>query len=101
MAEVLNENKVSEKDMVKVILTGEYTLQTNKQLEQLLMFLKDRFYFAKLEDKSLMKILSEDYKDSVSLKGEFVRNVLGSGLSKEEMDNIIMLGIRAIEGEEI
>ena len=101
ISETLNANGVSENDMVKVILTGEYTLNTNKQLEQLLIFLKDRFYFAKLEDKSLMKISSEDYKDSVSLKGEFVRNVLNSELAKQQMDSIIMLGIRAIEGEEI
>jgi len=101
ISDTLRENGVSESDMVKVVLTGEYTLQTNKQLEQLLIFLKDRFYFAKLEDKSHMKISGEDYKDSVSLKGEFVRNVLNSELEKEQIDNIIMLGIRAIEGEEI
>lgn len=101
IADTLKESGASEKDMVKVVLIGEYTLETNKQPEQLLIFLKDRFYFAKLEDKSLMKISSEDYKDSVSLKGEFVRNVLSSGLSKQQMDSIIMLGIRAIEGEDI
>ncbi len=98
----LDDEGVLEKtDMVKVVLTGEYTLETNKQPELLLAFLKGKYYFAKLEDQSLMKIDAEDYKNSVSLKGEFVRTVLASELDKEKMDKIIMLGIRAMEGEEI
>ena len=48
-----------------------------------------------------MKICIDDFKNSVSLKGEFVRSVYASGLSDEQKEKIMLLGIRAIEGEEI
>lgn len=90
-----------ENDMVKIVLTGTYTLDTNKDTAQLLTLLQNTFFFAKIKDKSRMEINAENYKNDLSLKGEFVRNVLSSELSDSEKDAAILYGIYALRGEEI
>ncbi|MBQ8337657.1 MAG: DNA repair exonuclease [Oscillospiraceae bacterium] len=90
-----------EQDMVKVVLVGNVSLDANKAPEQLLKYLESRFFFAKIKDKTRTEIKAEDYKNDISLKGEFVRRVLSSELSDEEREQIVLLGIRAIRGEEL
>ncbi len=97
----LVENSARPEDMVKIRLKGEFTLDTNKDLAQLSQLLNSSFYFAKTVDESTLRINPNDYKNDPSLKGEFVRNVLNSELSNEEKNKIIVLGIRAIRGEEL
>ena len=87
--------------MVKVVLVGNVSLDANKAPEQLLKYLESRFFFAKIKDKTRTEIKAEDYKNDISLKGEFVRRVLSSELSDEEREQIVLLGIRAIRGEEL
>lgn len=90
-----------EEDMVKIVLTGTYTFDTNKDTAQLLTFLQNSFFFAKVKDKSRIKIDAESYKNDLSLKGEFVRSVLSSELSASQKDAAILYGIYALKGEEI
>ncbi len=97
----ISANGVRECDMVKIILKGSYTIDTNKDTEQLLSYLQNTFFFARLEDLSSMEINAEDYKNDISLKGEFVRKTLGSELSEKEKQAVIMYGIRALRGEEL
>ena len=92
---------MQQKDMVKIFLSGSYTLETVKDIPQLEAFLKNNFFFAKLSDNSTMQINIDDYKNDISLKGEFVRQVLSSDLSTEEKDAVTMCGIRLIRGEGI
>lgn len=98
---VLLENGARECDMVKIILTGQSDANANKDAMQLLSYLKNSFYFAKLEDKSKTIINVDDYKNDVSLKGEFVRLLLSSDTPEEEIEAIFKCAISAIEGEEI
>lgn len=98
---VLLENGARECDMVKIILTGQCDAKANKDTMQLLSYLKNSFYFAKLEDKSKAIINVDDYKNDVSLKGEFVRILLSSDTPEDEIEAIFRCGINAIEGEEI
>ena len=98
--EIHNSGATSE-DMVKLVLVGTYTLNTDKGIENLADQLEREYYFSKFKDKTKMKICIDDFKNSVSLKGEFVRSVYASDLSDEQKEKIMLLGIRAIEGEEI
>lgn len=93
--------EIPQKDLVKFTLRGSYTLQTQKDLRFLQKMLEGRFYFSKIKDASSLKIQKEDYEHDASLKGEFIRTVLASGRSQEEKDQIILLGIRALSGEEV
>lgn len=93
--------EVPEKDLVKFTLTGSYTIQTQKDLRFLKKMLEGRFYFVKIKDESRLQINREDYEHDISLKGEFIRMVLASDKPQEEKDQMILLGIRALSGEEV
>lgn len=87
--------------LVKVTLTGSYTLETQKDLNFLKKMLEGRFYFLKIKDESRLRIEKETYEHDISLKGEFIRLVMASDRSDEEKEQIICCGIRALSGEEV
>lgn len=88
-------------DMVKVILTGTCQPDDQKDLIHLTGVLSERFYFAKIYDESRLQIRPEDYRNDISLKGEFVRRVMASDLKEEEKERVIACGFRALGGEEV
>lgn len=92
---------IPEKDLVKFTLRGGYTLETQKDLTFLKKMLEGKFYFTRIKDESGLKIDPESYAGDISLKGEFIRMVMASDRPQEEKDRIILLGIRALGGEEV
>ena len=92
---------ISPDDLVKILLTGSYTLETQKDLNFLKKMLEGRFWFLKIKDESRLKIEKESYEHDISLKGEFIRLVMASDRSDEEKEQIICYGIRALSGEEV
>ena len=63
--------------------------------------LNDQYYFVRIKDDSTLKINIDDYKNDISLKGEFIRNVLNSDLKENEKAEVIEYGIKALLKEEI
>ena len=94
-------NTIPSSDLVKIILTGECSPQLLIDLPQLSQLLSERFYFAKLVDRTRLEIRPQDYIHDVSLKGEFVRRVMASSLTDAEKEEIIICGLRALGGEEL
>jgi len=88
-------------DIVKMILTGTKPPEAPLDTAHLSSFLSERFYFAKAEDQTRLRIRPEDYRGDISLKGEFVRRVLASALSEKEKERVIACGFRALLGEDI
>ena len=97
----LASNKFESKDLVEFILTGNYTLDTQKDIESLSQFFSNKFYFVKIKDETKLKIEKESYENDISLKGEFIRGVMNSTLSEEDKESIICSGIQALSGKEI
>ena len=91
----------SMQDMVKVELVGAVAPETCHDAKYAASVLQSRFYFAKVYDKTTLSIRAEDYQNDISLKGEFVRLVLASGLDEEVKLQVIEKGIRALGGEEV
>ena len=92
---------ISASDLVKVTLIGDCSpdlMVDHARLEQLL---SERFYFAKLVNKTRLQIRPEDYLHDISLKGEFVRRVMACNLTEHEKEEIIACGLRALGGEEL
>ena len=87
--------------LVKVILTGYCRAEQSKDIDYLLSILSTRFYFAKIYDETRLLIRPEDYRNDISLKGEFVRRVLESDLSEIEKERVLACGLRALCGEEV
>lgn len=92
---------ISADSLVKFTFTGEYTLETQKDLRFLKKMLEDRFWFVKIRDESRLMIDKASYEHDISLKGEFIRMVMASDRSEEEKEQIILCGIRALSGEEV
>ena len=100
--EVLNKVKeIDSQDLVKVVLKGKFSLSLEKQIEHLEAKLNDLFFFAKIKDESSLEIKVEDFENDVSLKGEFIRSVLNSELNEVEKEEVILIGLKALNGEEI
>lgn len=89
------------KDLVKTVLTGSRSAELLIDLPRIGQMLSDRFYFAKLTDKTRLLIRPEEYRHDISLKGEFVRRVMASELPEHEKERIIACGFRALAGEEL
>lgn len=94
-------NGIPSTDMVKITLVGKYNIDLIKQNELLLDSLNDEYFFAKVEDKSKLNVNPKDFENDVSLKGEFIRNVLASNLTDDEKNSVIEYGIKALLKEEI
>ena len=88
-------------DLVRFVLQGSCAPDTQKDTAFLCQQLAGRFYFVQVKDKSRLHIDPESYRHDVSLKGEFIRLVMDSGLDAEEKDRIIRCGLQALAGEEI
>ena len=70
-------------------------------LETLNKRLNEEYFYAKVVDKTTLKISLEDYENDKSIVGEFVRNVLTSELDKEIKDKVLLCGINALNKKEI
>ena len=93
---------IETKDLVKVVLTGEYLPNSRLDVEYLEKYLAQKFYFAKIYNHSKLKINLEELKYDASLKGEFIRTVLDQkNLSQELAQDVIMCGVSALLGQEV
>ena len=92
---------IGAENLVKFVLTGTYTLQTQKDIRFLQQMLEPDFWYVKIKDESNLKIDRKSYEYDASLKGEFVRAVLASDHSETAKMRIITCGIRALTGEEV
>lgn len=102
MQQALIETGATEEDLVKIVLCGEVDVACEKNLDYLLAGVKENYYFAKIEDKSALKVNAEDYVLDLSLKGEFVRLLLADEtIDEEDKAAAIRFGLQAIAGEEI
>lgn len=87
--------------LVKLLLVGKAPAETMMDIPRLTSLLSERFYFAKLRDESKLSIDPEKFKNDISLKGEFVRRVMASGLKEDEKARVITCGFRVLSGEEV
>ena len=90
-----------ETSMVKFILTGSYTPETQKDLTTLTELMSQRFWFVKIRDESWFRLDPAAYEHDISLKGQFIRLVMASDRSEEEKGKIICAGLQALAGEEV
>lgn len=90
---------IPQRDMVEIILTGTFTEDTDKNTSDLEVFFADRFYFIKIKDNAVFQIDPHSFAGDVSLRGEFVRQVLSSDLDAATKNQVILTGLKALKGE--
>lgn len=87
-------------NLLKVTLCGKYQIQMEKHINMLEQKLS-KFYYAKVKDESVLAVTSQDVAHDVSLRGEFIRQVLASNLSATEKEQTILMGLKALAGEDL
>ena len=91
---------VSENDIVSINLVGEYEEDAAPDTEYLRTFLADKFWYARVVNKMSVHTDLSRYRNTVCIKGEFLRLVEGSRLSEEEKKRVISCGLAALLGED-
>ncbi len=100
--EVLKENNYDSKSLIKIILKGAMDVECEKDTDHVRAYFKEKYFFVKVYDETALKIDIEDYMLDESLKGEFVRQVMGdASIDEDDKKHIIRYGLMAIAGEEI
>ena len=94
-------NTFNSSSLVKVVLKGEHKPEFYIDKAMFEKKLNDMFFFAKVYDKTELVVNPVDYELDKSVRGEFVRAVWESNLTKEQKNKIIMCGLSALKGEEI
>lgn len=93
---------IPREDLVRVILTGEHEPSLRRDVDSLAERFKSGRFFLEVRDSSRMRISADDYKNDISLKGEFIRLVLADeSLDEGDKEAIIELGLTALAGETI
>ena len=88
--------------LLKIVLTGMLDVECEKDIHYIRTRFQDDYYFVKVYDETTLKIDVEAYMLDVSLKGEYVRQVMADdSLSEEDKKIIIRYGLQAIAGEEV
>ena len=93
-----NENR---ENLVKIVLCGGYTPDLKKELSVLTARLNERFFFARVEDESRLKISPESFVNDVTERGEFVREALRFNVDEGLREEILEVGLKALAGEDI
>ena len=88
-------------DMVKIVLCGNHAYGLKKDLALLSVRIGERFFHLKIEDESRPQIEPSAYERDCTERGEFVREVYRAALVKELETEILEVGLKALDGEEI
>ena len=92
---------IPEKDLVQLRLTGSLPPQTHISPSSVSGLLERRFFGYEVKNALKTAIDPEEYRDLLSLNGEFVRLVMGEDLPEEDKNRIIRCGLLALMGEEV
>lgn len=95
-------NNIDSNSLVKVVLQGKVSFDIVGIEKDITSLLNDKFFYLKVENELKPIVKLDDYKNDLSLKGEFVRNLSNSDeYSEEEKEEILSLGIKLLSGEDI
>ena len=87
--------------MIKLTLVGNHEVGLRKDVSLLSARLSQQFFHVKVVDESRVRIDFEQYKNDLSERGEFVREVCRYSMTDEQRAEILDVGLKALAGEEI
>ena len=102
LSSFLNNAGFTKDSLVKLELIGELDVECEKDTDYLCKQFENRFYAFKIKDCTAYRVDYMSYEHGVSLKGEFIRNVMGrDDINEQDKAVIIRYGLQALQGEEI
>jgi len=91
-----------ERDLYQITLTGELEMDADKNMTYLRTAFEGRGFFVRIMDETRLSLHPERFQNDKSLKGEFVRSVMGdSRLPDDAKAEVIEMGIRLLRGESL
>ena len=96
---IKTEIKIDKKNLLRLNLVGEIDFVDEKLARDVERYISDICYFVSIKDNTRLKIDYSALRDSMSLKGEFVRLVTSEVMDDKERQKILDLGIRALSGQ--
>lgn len=98
--ESLKKESVSERSLVRILLTGELDLDTELDLVYLKELFSGEYYEFQIRNETTCRVDYQSYRHDMSLRGEFVRTVEGDReLTTEDAAEIIRMGLDALSGK--
>ena len=96
---IRKEIKIDKNNLLKLNLTGELDFVDENLAVEVERHIFDMCYFVSVKDNTRLKLDYSALKDSLSLKGEFVRLVSAAELEESDRQKILDLGLRALSGQ--
>lgn len=94
--------KTTKGNILRIVLKGDVPYTVDDLDSEIHASLNHNYRYLAIKDKTTKRININEYKSDLSLRGEFIRTVYDKDeLSDEEKKQIIMLGVKAIQGREI
>ena len=98
---LIAEKEFSSGSMVRFVLTGKVDVESEINTAFLEEQFSEYFFAQKVVDHTEIRIDYMEYEKDASLKGEFIRMVMESGLPEDKKSAVIRCGIQALAGEEL
>ena len=92
---------VSERDMVRVVLTGAVPPEQYIDAGAIQKMLRSRFFAARVQNATTLALDDAVLANELSLRGAFYRLVQAEDLSEDDRAAILRAGFAALSGEEI
>ena len=92
---------IPSKDFVRIVLNGKTVFDSPINIALIEAKFNFKFFCFEVKDKTTFKIDTTKYLKDVSLAGEFVRQVESSDLSDDDKNEIIAIGLKVLNGEEV
>ena len=91
--------RIPAEDLLRAELYGECGFDTTGIERALSDMLLGEYYFLSVKDRTRRRIAISDISEDMSVRGEFLREVLRDEIDEEEKKRIIALGLRALSGD--
>ena len=99
---VKSQVKFNPADLYRIHLIGDIAYESETLAEDTECLLANDCYFVSVKNETLKKIDPKEYEGDLSLRGEFIRAVMGNAdLTDERKRQMITLGLKALSGQEV
>lgn len=92
---------IEEENIVRVVLSGKIKESVIKDALLIKSHFDKKFFSFSLKDNSVCSYDYNDYKNDISLKGEFIRKALESDMDEIQRDRVISAVMCALNSEEL
>ena len=86
-------------DLYKVVLKGKLPEHFGLSANRITTMLEDKYFYIKVKDETEIKVDLDVLQKEVSLRGLFVKNVLGSEMDENTKEAVLKYGLQAFDGE--